>query len=178
MNPEILVNSPPKKFTLTRASTGAAIAPKKTKIDYKGSLNPAQYQAVTTTNGPILVIAGAGTGKTMTLVHRVAYLVESGVAPRHILLLTFTRKASEEMLRRAAHLLDGRCEDVAGGTFHSFANGLLRKHAPLIGFGSAFTILDQGDSEDVINLLRTQFLGKDAEKKRVSPQGNVERCNE
>jgi len=167
------VESPVRKFVLTRVKSDGIAPPQKSKIDYAGVLNPAQYDAVTTTKGPILVIAGAGTGKTMTLVHRVAYLVECGVAPQHILLLTFTRKSAEEMLRRAASLLDGRCEDVAGGTFHSFANSLLRKHAPLIGFGNAFTILDQGDSEDVINLLRTQFLGNDSEKKRFPRKGTI-----
>jgi len=166
------LNAPPKVFTLRRSSSGGAQPPKQTKIDYKSALNPAQYEAVTTLDGPILVIAGAGTGKTTTLVHRVSYLVECGIDPRRILLLTFTRKSSEEMLRRAAVLLDGRCEDVAGGTFHSFGNSLLRKHAPQIGFGSSFTILDQGDSEDVINLLRTQYLGKDADKKRF-PRKNT-----
>ncbi len=166
------VTTTPKKFTLKKFSPGEIAPPGKTKIDYKNSLNPAQYEAVTTVKGPVLVIAGAGTGKTTTLVHRVAYLVECGINPQSILLLTFTRKASQEMLRRASVLLDGRCDNVSGGTFHSFANSLLRKYAPLIGFGNAFTILDQGDSEDVINLLRTQFLGKDAEKKRF-PRKNT-----
>lgn len=108
-------------------------------------------------NGPHLIIAGAGTGKTRTITYRVAYLVELGVKPESILLLTFTRRAAQEMLRRAAILLDARCENVAGGTFHSFANTVLRRYAPLLGFESSFTILDQGDAEDVVNLLRTQM---------------------
>jgi len=87
----------------------------------------------------------------------VAYLVELGVNPESILLLTFTRRAAQEMLRRAAILLDARCEKVAGGTFHSFANTVLRRYAPLLKFESSFTILDQGDAEDVVNLLRTQL---------------------
>lgn len=127
------------------------------RIDYKNELNPAQYEAATSVNGPHLVIAGAGTGKTRTIVYRVAYLVELGVKPEHILLLTFTRKAAQEMLRRAAILLDYRCEKIAGGTFHSFANLTLRKHAPLIGYERNFTILDQGDGEDVVNLIRTRL---------------------
>ena len=86
-----------------------------------------------------------------------AYLVELGVNPESILLLTFTRRAAQEMLRRAAILLDARCEKVAGGTFHSFANTVLRRYAPLLKFESSFTILDQGDAEDVVNLLRTQL---------------------
>jgi DNA helicase-2/ATP-dependent DNA helicase PcrA len=103
-------------------------------------------------NGPHFVIAGAGTGKTRTIVYRVAYLVELGVKPQNILLLTFTRKAAQEMLRRGAILLDSRCENVSGGTFHSFANSNLRRYASLIGYENAFTILEQGDAEDTINL--------------------------
>lgn len=126
-------------------------------IDYRNLLNPAQYEAVSSVNGPHLIIAGAGTGKTRTITFRVAYLVELGVKPESILLLTFTRRAAQEMLRRAAILLDSRCEKVAGGTFHSFANITLRQYAPLISFEPSFTILDQGDAEDVVNLLRTQM---------------------
>lgn len=164
--------TPPKLFVL-RKSGADIVAPAHTKIDYRAVLNDAQYRAVTTVTGPVLVIAGAGTGKTTTLVHRVAYLVECGVPPQNILLLTFTRKASEEMLRRAAILLDGRCEHITGGTFHSFCNMLLRKHAHTLGFAPGFSILDQGDAEDVINLLRTQFLGKDAEKRRFPRKGTI-----
>lgn len=124
-------------------------------IPYKEALNPAQYEAVTTLEGPLLVIAGAGSGKTRTLTYRVARLVEEGIPPSAILLLTFTRKAAQEMLRRAAMLLDRRCERVAGGTFHSFANLTLRRYAGKLGFESGFNILDRSDSEDVINLVRT-----------------------
>src|SRR5438876_8406244 len=99
------------------------------RIDYAGELNEAQYDAATTLEGPVLVIAGAGSGKTRTLVYRVARLVESGVNPQHVLLLTFTRKAAEEMLRRASLLVGASCERVAGGTFHSFANVVLRRAA-------------------------------------------------
>jgi len=129
----------------------------KFQIDYRNQLNPGQYEAATSVNGPHLIVAGAGTGKTRTIVYRVAYLVELGVKPEAILLLTFTRRAAQEMLRRASMLLDARCENVAGGTFHSFANLVLRQYAPLVGFESSFTILDQGDAEDVVNLLRTRF---------------------
>jgi DNA helicase-2/ATP-dependent DNA helicase PcrA len=126
-------------------------------IPYKDVLNPAQYEAVTTLQGPLLVVAGAGSGKTRTLTYRVARLVEEGVPPGSVLLLTFTRKASQEMLRRAAVVLDERCEKVAGGTFHSFANLTLRRHAKEVGFGSGFNILDRADSEDVISLLRARL---------------------
>src|SRR2546428_6516093 len=99
------------------------------RIDYAGELNRAQYEAATTLEGPVLVIAGAGSGKTRTLVYRVARLVESGVNPGQILLLTFTRKAAEEMLRRAAALGGASCERLAGGPLHSFANVVLRRAA-------------------------------------------------
>lgn len=159
-----------KKYILKRVTADTTeTLPKpetiKYKIDYKNILNPAQYEAVTTTEGPILVIAGAGTGKTQTLVYRVARLVETGINPQSILLLTFTRKAAQEMLRRAATLIDSRCEKVSGGTFHSFANLILRKFSDKIGYPGNFTILDQSDAEDVINLIRGN-LGFDRKRKR------------
>lgn len=135
------------------------------KINYQQELNPAQLKAVESTNGPHLVIAGAGSGKTRVLVHRVAYLVEQGVRPEHILLLTFTRRASEEMLRRASILLDERCKHVSGGTFHSFANMILRKYAKFLELNNNFTILDQADAEDVVNLVRTQLGFHKSEKR-------------
>ncbi|NUN08789.1 MAG: ATP-dependent helicase [Ignavibacteriaceae bacterium] len=132
-------------------------------IDYKNVLNPAQYDAVSATEGAYLIIAGAGTGKTRTLVYRVARLIESGYDPSSILLLTFTRKAAREMMNRASVLLDARCSKISGGTFHSFANITLRKYANHINLNPSFTILDQGDSEDVMNLLRSQsgLISKD-----------------
>ncbi|MDH4069224.1 MAG: ATP-dependent helicase [Ignavibacteria bacterium] len=157
-----------KKYTLRKTTTDNRSEPESRRhfqIDYKNQLNPAQYDAVTSTNGPHLIIAGAGTGKTRTITYRVAYLVELGVRPESILLLTFTRRAAQEMLRRASILLDARCEKVAGGTFHSFANQILRQHAKVLGFDSSFTILDQGDAEDVVNLLRTQMKFDTREKR-------------
>jgi len=127
------------------------------KIDYSKELNAAQLEAVHSIQGPHLVIAGAGSGKTRVLVFRVAHLVELGVAPDEILLLTFTRKASAEMLRRASLLLDERCQRVSGGTFHSFANMILRKYAAVIGLSNNFSILDQSDAEDTVNLVRSQL---------------------
>ncbi|MEN8139631.1 MAG: ATP-dependent helicase [Thermodesulfobacteriota bacterium] len=118
------------------------------------SLNPSQRQAVTTVDGPVLVIAGAGSGKTRTLVHRLAYLVEQGVDPSSILLLTFTRKAAQEMLSRAAMLMDQSAARVMGGTFHSVANLLLRRYGHFLGYGANFTILDRGDAEGIINLIK------------------------
>ncbi len=120
-------------------------------------LNEAQYKAVTTTEGPVLVIAGAGSGKTRTLVYRVAHLLDSGVSPEKILLLTFTRKASQEMLWRAGRLLNDSCNKVVGGTFHSTANMLLRRYGSHLGFGSTFTIIDRADAEGIVNLLKSSL---------------------
>ncbi len=150
-----------KKFKLKRVNqTPVAKAVKEEiqfSINYENRLNPAQYEAVSSVEGAYLVIAGAGTGKTRTLVYRVARLIELGYEPRSIVLLTFTRKAAREMMNRAAVLLDNRCSKITGGTFHSYANMILRKYAKAIGLNSSFTILDQGDSEDIINLIRAQL---------------------
>lgn len=154
-----------KKYILKKPPADGVPPAQQFRINYRDELNPAQYAAVSSVNGPHLIIAGAGTGKTRTITFRVAYLVELGVAPESILLLTFTRRAAQEMLRRASILLDARCEKVAGGTFHSFANLILRQYAPLINFDSSFTILDQSDAEDVVNLLRTR-MKLDAREKR------------
>ncbi len=132
-------------------------------INYRNELNPAQFEAASAVSGAYLIIAGAGTGKTRTLVYRVARLVELGYDPQSIVLLTFTRKAANEMMNRASILLDNRCAKIRGGTFHSFANLTLRKYAKAMGINPSFTILDQGDSEDVINLIRNQsgFVSKE-----------------
>jgi ATP-dependent DNA helicase UvrD/PcrA len=140
-------------------------------LNYEADLNAGQLAAACALQGPILVIAGAGSGKTRTLVYRVARLIESGMAPESILLLTFTRKAAQEMLSRAGLLIGARSERVAGGTFHSVANNLLRRYGKAIGLEPGFTILDRGDSEDVINLLRTQLGLHD--KARRFPRKNT-----
>jgi len=120
-------------------------------------LNPAQTQAATTLEGPMLVIAGAGTGKTRTLVHRLARLVETGVPPDAILLLTFTRRAAEEMIGRAMRLIGEGRGRVAGGTFHSFGNQMLRRHGRAIGLDSRFTVLDQADTFEILAGLRSDL---------------------
>lgn len=134
-------------------------------------LNPAQKEAVTTIDGPVLVIAGAGTGKTRTLIYRMAHMVEQGISPEQILLLTFTRKAAQEMTRRATLLMDQSCRGVTGGTFHSVANILLRRYGHYIGYAPNFTILDRGEAEGVINLLKSSLdlggRGKKFPTKRV-----------
>jgi DNA helicase II / ATP-dependent DNA helicase PcrA len=126
-------------------------------VDYEKELNEAQFKAVTTTEGPLLIVAGAGTGKTRTLVYRVARLVEIGAKPESILLLTFTRRAAASMLTRAAALADARCQRVSGGTFHSLGHSVLRKFADEAGVQKNFTVLDQSDTEDLIDLLRRQI---------------------
>lgn len=130
------------------------------KVNYETDLNQAQLSAVTSKEGPILVIAGAGSGKTKTLTYRVARLIEDGVTPENILLLTFTKKAAAEMLNRATLVLDNRCEKVAGGTFHSFANIILRKYSKLLKLKNNFTILDKTDCEDIINHIVGQLYPK------------------
>ena len=142
------------------------------RIKYAELLNPSQLAAVTHRDGPILVIAGAGSGKTRTLIYRVARLIESGVPPGAILLLTFTRRASQEMLRRVEHLVGDRTRAVAGGTFHSFANLTLRQFGSAIGLKPNFTILDRSDMEDVVNLLRTR-MGLGSRDRRFPKKGTI-----
>jgi len=127
----------------------------------RSALNSAQYQAAIQFEGNQLILAGAGTGKTRTLVHRVAALLEAGVKPETILLLTFTRKAAREMLARVATLSRGNAVRIQGGTFHSFAANVLRKWGSAIGLSSDFTIADPSDAEDLLDVLRTrQQLGE------------------
>lgn len=135
---------------------GTASANPKSPIN-REELNEAQYEAVTHGNGPLLIIAGAGSGKTRTLVYRVAHLIEQGIAPDSILLLTFTRRAAQEMLWRAGQLTNRSCNQVVGGTFHATANMLLRRHGHHLGFGSNFTIIDRSDAEGIINLLKSSL---------------------
>jgi DNA helicase-2/ATP-dependent DNA helicase PcrA len=120
------------------------------QIDYAKELNEQQLAAVTAPPGPALVIAGAGSGKTRTLTFRVAYLLEQGVPPEKILLLTFTNKAAREMMRRVNDILGQDLSSLWGGTFHSIGNRILRKHAPRLGLRPDFTILDREDTKDLI----------------------------
>ncbi|HYV28932.1 MAG TPA: ATP-dependent helicase [Candidatus Eisenbacteria bacterium] len=125
-------------------------APVNLQIDYEHELNPQQHAAVTAPPGPSLVLAGAGAGKTRTLIYRVAYLLEQGIPANRILLLTFTNKAAKEMMRRVADLLGNDLADLWGGTFHSIGNRVLRKHAGLVGYRPDFTILDREDAKGLI----------------------------
>ena len=131
-------------------------APIHLQIDYARELNEQQYAAVTAPPGPSLVIAGAGSGKTRTLIYRVAYLLEQGIPPERILLLTFTNKAAKEMMRRVADLLGQELESLWGGTFHSIGNRILRRHADRLGYERDFTILDREDARHLINTCRAE----------------------
>lgn len=136
----------------------------KLTINYSAALNRAQLAAVLITEKPVLVIAGAGSGKTRVIVHRVAYLIEKGVDAQSILLLTFTRKAAREMLERVEILLQNKnAGNITGGTFHSFAAFILRKYSNMLNLPPNFTVVDASDSEDIVDLIRTElkFGGKD-----------------
>ncbi len=130
-----------------------------------GGLNAEQQAAVAHSDGPLLIVAGAGTGKTRTLVHRVAALIERGVPAERILLLTFTRRAADEMLARVERLTGQRGHRVQGGTFHATAHQTLRQFGRHAGIGEGFTILDQGDAEDLMQLARAT-LGFGARERR------------
>jgi ATP-dependent DNA helicase UvrD/PcrA len=140
-------------------------------IDYAAELNEQQLAAVTAPPGPLLVIAGAGSGKTRTLTYRVAYLLENGIDPRNILLLTFTNKAAREMLGRVANLLPVDASGLWGGTFHSIGNRILRRHGTALGYSSGFTIMDREDQKDLIDAVVTS-AGIDPKEIRF-PKGDV-----
>ena len=146
--------------------------PRRFSLDYAAALNAQQAAAVQAGDGPALVIAGAGSGKTRTLIYRVAYLIDSGIDPARILLLTFTRKAAQEMVERAGLLIGSRSDRVAGGTFHSTGNTLLRRYGRSAGIDPGFTILDRGDAEDLIALTRSQ-LGLNDKEKRFPRKGTI-----
>ena len=140
-------------------------------IDYSAELNKQQLAAVTASPGPLLVIAGAGSGKTRTLTYRVAYLLENGIDPRNILLLTFTNKAAREMLGRVANVLPIDASGLWGGTFHSVGNRILRRHGTALGYSSGFTIMDREDQKDLIDAVVTS-AGIDPKEIRF-PKGDV-----
>jgi len=135
----------PREYTLQRAASSFTGT-----IDYGTELNEQQLAAVTAPPGPLLVIAGAGSGKTRTLIYRVAYLLENGVDARNILLLTFTNKAARQMLDRVSNLLPVDAAGIWGGTFHSIGNRMLRRHGSALGYSSGFTIMDREDQKDLI----------------------------
>ena len=140
-------------------------------IDYAAELNEQQLAAVTAKPGPQLIIAGAGSGKTRTLTYRVAYLLENGIDPRNILLLTFTNKAARQMLERVTNLLPIDASGIWGGTFHSVGNRMLRRHGSALGYQSGFTIMDREDQKDLINTV-VASAGIDPKEIRF-PKGDV-----
>jgi DNA helicase-2/ATP-dependent DNA helicase PcrA len=145
------------------------------RIDYAKELNPQQHAAVTAPPGPAMVIAGAGSGKTRTLIYRVAYLLEQGIPPESILLLTFTNKAAKEMMHRVTELLGGGQPGLWGGTFHSIAARVLRRHAPLLGFQSDFSILDREDSKEMLQACMAELKidAKDAHFPKADVLGDI-----
>ncbi len=140
-------------------------APDVPKIDYQNELNAEQLEVVLNGDGPCLVLAGAGSGKTRTITYRVAYLLEQGVRPDEILLLTFTNKAAKEMMERITHLLGSVPYGLWGGTFHSIGNRILRQYANVIGYQSNFTIMDHDDSVDLVKIV-IKDLKIDTKEKR------------
>jgi DNA helicase II / ATP-dependent DNA helicase PcrA len=155
-----------RQYTLQRAPRSSSI-----HVDYAAELNEQQLAAVTAAPGPILVIAGAGSGKTRTLTYRVAYLLENGIDPRNVLLLTFTNKAAREMLGRVANLLTVDASGLWGGTFHSVGNRILRRHGSALGYSSGFTIMDREDQKDLIDTVVAN-AGIDPKEIRF-PKGDV-----
>ena len=155
-----------REYTLHRPPASGLI-----HIDYAAELNEQQHAAVTASPGPLLVIAGAGSGKTRTLTYRVAYLLENGIDPRNILLLTFTNKAARQMLDRVANLLPVDATGLWGGTFHSIGNRMLRRHGSSLGYTSAFSIMDREDQKDLINTVVSN-AGIDPKEIRF-PKGDV-----
>jgi DNA helicase-2/ATP-dependent DNA helicase PcrA len=155
-----------RQYTLQRAPRSTSV-----HIDYAAELNEQQLAAVTAPPGPLLVIAGAGSGKTRTLTYRVAYLLENGIDPRNILLLTFTNKAARQMLDRVANLLPIDASGIWGGTFHSIGNRMLRRHGSALGYSSGFTIMDREDQKDLINAV-VASAGIDPKEIRF-PKGDV-----
>ena len=142
---------------------------KKVNIDFKAELNADQYAAVTAPYGPALVLAGAGSGKTRTLTYRVAYLLTEGVAPEEILLLTFTNKASKQMLQRVEELTGVGSHRFLGGTFHHVGGQILRLFGDSIGLQRNFTILDDGDSDSLLSEI-IRDLDPDFFKSKENPK--------
>ena len=161
MEPSAAVRSSPfHTGAFSKSKERVTLAQVREDLQWLDALNEAQRAAVTFGAGPLLVVAGAGSGKTRTLAYRVAYLMHQGVDPGRILLLTFTRRAAHEMLRRAAtivarstHVVDR----VWGGTFHAMSNRILRRYAKPLGLRRDFTVLDQSDAADLMNLIRHEL---------------------
>ncbi len=158
-----------KTYTLKRR--GAAAEPARNyRVDYEGQLNQEQLNAVTAARAPLLIIAGAGSGKTRTVTYRVARFIEDGVAPSSIMLVTFTNRAAREMTGRVDELLPGMASRIWGGTFHSMAASLLRRHAEHVGYRANFGILDPDDAGEVMSAAVTD-VGVDVKQRRFPKEG-------
>jgi DNA helicase-2/ATP-dependent DNA helicase PcrA len=157
---------PPKRYVLKRTAPARAY-----RVDYERALNPEQRAVVFAPDGPTLVVAGAGSGKTRTLVYRVSRLVEDGIAPQALMLLTFTNRAAREMTRRVENLLGADLARMTSGTFHSVAARLLRPNAELLGYRANFSILDSEDAKDILES-STSDLGVPIGERRF-PKGDV-----
>lgn len=155
-----------KKYTINIVASETFAA----KIDYAAHLNQQQYEVVTQADGPVLVLAGAGSGKTRTLVYRVAYLLEKGINPQNILLVTFTNKAAREMTTRVEKLLGAKPKGLTAGTFHHVGNLSLRKYAKHLGFTPEFGILDEEDSRHLIKACMDTLKIKTTERRFPQPQ--------
>ena len=160
------MSSMAREYTLQRPASATSI-----HINYEAELNEQQLAAVIAPPGPQLIIAGAGSGKTRTLTYRVAYLLENGIDPRNILLLTFTNKAARQMLDRVSGLLPVDATGIWGGTFHSIGNRMLRRHGSALGYASGFSIMDREDQKDLINSV---VAGAGIDPKEIRfPKGEV-----
>jgi DNA helicase-2/ATP-dependent DNA helicase PcrA len=151
-----------KKYYLHRQASSP-------RLQYEKELNSEQHAVVMFAGGPMLVLAGAGTGKTRTVTYRVARLIETGVRPENILLLTFTNKAAKEMMRRVEFLIGRNTQGLRGGTFHHVANILLRRHCMLIGYKEGFSILDREDAKDLFDICLAEVRQREA----ILPKGPV-----
>ena len=141
--------------------------------DWRSELNEAQLRAVDHEGGPLLVAAGAGTGKTKTVAYRVGRLIERGARPERILLLTFTRRAAGEMIARAGSVVgEDLAEQVWHGTFHGVAYRLLRTYGKPLGLGDGFSVIDEGDAADLVGLVRDEVIPS-LSRRRVSAEGDV-----
>ncbi len=145
-----------KIYTLKQSQS-----PKNFNINYQEELNPEQLQVVTEGDGYCLVLAGAGSGKTRTLVYRVSYLLEKGVSPDNILLMTFTNKAAKEMINRVESLVGSRIKGIWAGTFHHIGNRILRQHINKLGYDKNYSILDESDSRDLLKNIISEKNIKD-----------------
>ena len=156
-----------KKYTLN-----VSFQNRPSRIDYKKELNAEQYKVVTEADGPCLVLAGAGSGKTRTLIYRLAYLLENGTPAQNILLMTFTNKASHQMQTRLESILKAKPTGLWCGTFHHIGHRSIRMYAKHLGFTDDFGILDEEDQKDLIKIC-AKTLKKSLGESKLFPSPGV-----